>query len=109
MPAKSGQIVVEIINERRRQETLRETGKFLWTCSDPTISNAKKLAVLAEEFGEASREVVEELIASDKGMKCLAEALGRIHDEEAKEARAKLRKELVQVAAVCVAWLESIS
>jgi hypothetical protein len=112
-----GEALADIHKERARQEQLRREGKFLWTCSDPTVNNAKKLAVLAEEFGEASREVVEELIASDKSAKSLldltAKALldltGRVHDEEAKAARERLRKELVQVAAVCVAWLESLS
>ena len=42
----------EIVQERERQEELRATGKFLWTCSDPGINNAKKLAVLAEEVAE---------------------------------------------------------
>jgi hypothetical protein len=91
-------IVDEIVRERERQETLRRSGKFLWTCASPDVATVKKLAVLAEEFGEASRAATEEMIALDKG-----------RPEDAAGARLLLREELVQVAAVCLAWLESLT
>ena len=73
-----------------------------WTCAAKAVSNAEKLAVLAEEFGEAAKEVVEETIARSRrstfdGGGDLVEA-----------ARANLRTELIQVAAVAVAWAESL-
>ncbi len=71
--------------ERFRQERLRIAGKFSATCADPTaMTNAERFAVLGEEFGEVAREVVEH---GDDGV---------------------LRDELVQVAAVAVAWIEAI-
>jgi NTP pyrophosphatase (non-canonical NTP hydrolase) len=77
--------------ERLRQETLREGGKFPWTCADPTVVPHAKLAVLAEEFGEVSRHVTEYLIDQS-----------RLNQDE-------LYQELVEVAACCAAWCEAIS
>jgi hypothetical protein len=91
-------VVDEVVRERERQEVLRRSGKFLWTCADPDVSSVKKLAVLAEEFGETARAATEEMIALDKG-----------RPGEAAGARLLLREELVQVAAVCLAWLESMA
>lgn len=72
-----------VVNERRRQDKLKADGKFAWTCADKTIHNDVKLKVLAEEFGEVARALCE----SDTD---------------------NLRTELVQVAAVAVAWLEAL-
>ena len=90
-----------IADEVRRQDELKRSGKFKWTCADDydainlTTSfiskvDAAKLAVLAEEFGEVSRLVVEALI------------------HHSRRNTAKLRKELVQVAAVCVSWISAL-
>lgn len=72
-----------IDTERARQEELKARGKFTATCAD-NIDNFRKLAVLLEEVGEAAMEV------NDGHLECL-------------------KIELVQVAAVTVAWLESFS
>lgn len=107
-------VLNEVRRERERQEQLVKAGKFLWTCAsnvapipmrypspvnfvDREITNAEKLAVLAEEFGEVSKEVVEEIIHNDRG-----------DADNAKIDRSRLRRELVQVAAVCVAWCEAL-
>ena len=92
--------VTTIIKERERQEELKAQGKFPWSCGDTVTLNeigllrsiipSEKLAVLAEEFGEVSREVCEGL------------AKQRPVNED------RLRAELTQVAAVCLAWLESL-
>lgn len=74
----------DVTNERYRQEKLRLSGKFSDTLASHHIASAEKLAVLAEEFGEVAREVCE---------------LGSYEN---------MRKELVQVAACCVAWCEAI-
>lgn len=69
--------------ERFHQEL--QTGvKFDQTCAAPTEPPYRALAVLGEEFGEVARALLE-----GKG------------DGE-------LRGELVQVAAVAVAWVEAI-
>lgn len=74
-----------ILKERARQERLKRQGKFPWTCAttNALVSRADKLTVLAEEFGEVARAICD-------------------GDD------ANLRDELTQVAAVCLAFLESL-
>ena len=81
-------VLADIRNERWRQDKLKKDGKFPYTCADDGLTNAERFLVLAEDFGEVSHE--------------LNEAIG------ATLARDKLRAELIQVAAVCVAWCEAI-
>lgn len=93
---KDGVALDDIHRERQRQEELKEAGRFDFTCADvkdpktgKRISNGHRLAILGEEYGEACRAMNEMEGANDK------------HGKD-------LRKELVQVAAVCVAWIEAI-
>ncbi len=99
-------VLDEVLAERLRQEQLRAAGKFLWTCADPTKPNSEKLAVLSEEFGEVAREVTELVIARDKfdARGSAVEVFNTLHGK----AMANLRKELIQVAAVAVAWAEAL-
>lgn len=90
--------------ERVRQEDLRRSGKFLWTCATATVPLDRKLSVLSEEVGEVAKEVVDFGIARDKYNK--EKMPFPRHRESALLLR--IRKELVQVAAVCVAWIEAI-
>jgi len=77
-----------IADERLRQRQLLREGKILFNCDSPIVDLDRKLRVLMEEVGEVAREVD--------------------HIERGSEiARAKLRTELTQVAAVATAWLES--
>lgn len=94
---KLDDIIKAIIAERKRQEQLRRAGKFAHTCADP-IPNNIKLAILTEEHGEIAREVCECSQVLHPGIK--PSKIGKIHR--------RLKKELVQSAAVCVAWLESM-
>ena len=71
--------------ERWRQEDLRAADVLDWTCAHPRVTGDRKLAVLVEEVGE------------------VAAALHEFTGDPA-----DLRAELVQVAAVAVAWLESL-
>jgi hypothetical protein len=77
------ELVYQIMLERDRQDTLKAEGRFTHTCAD-LLPNEKRLAVLAEEFGEVARAV------------CNRDANN-------------LREELVQVAAVALAWLEGVT
>jgi hypothetical protein len=99
-------IYAAIVEERLRQEELFETGAHVTHLSNPDTSQASRLAILAEEFGEVAREVVE----YDDGR--LRYALDPNLKEMPKHRHAyfqgQLRKELIQVAAVCVAWCEAI-
>jgi hypothetical protein len=106
-------IYADIQLERHRQEYLKYEGKFKWTCSDNSyvldsksysISLEKKLSVLGEEFGEVSNEIVEFGISKDKYKDT------HMDFPEHREVyyMQRIRTELVQVAAVTVAWIESI-
>ena len=86
----TNQVLEKVYAERIRQEHLKSAGRFAYTCADSEMTNPEKLAVLAEEFGEVAHEVNEAI------------GPGRKLDSE------KLKAELIQTAAVCVAWAESI-
>lgn len=74
--------------ERARQERLKAEGRFDFTCADPALGHLAACAVLTEEVGEVARAVMgREGLVRDGG---------------------DLRKELVQVAAVAIAWLEAL-
>lgn len=86
----TGDILSNVYDERLRQEQLKYEGKFAYSCSDSEITHTECFLVLAEEFGEVAHEVNEAI-----GGKVLL----RLED---------LEKELVQVAAVAVAWAEKV-
>lgn len=110
-------ILLSVQNERARQEELKTNGKFTYTCADSDIPYSECLAVLAEEFGEVSREVTEHIISTRK---YAADTKLRTYDARREEHlavmpphreeyfRQHLLKELVQVAAVAVAWCERL-
>jgi hypothetical protein len=100
-------VVKDVLTERRRQEGLRDTGKFTHTCATPGISDDACLRVLAEEVNEVLDE-------ADALRRALSD-VGRMMNDEAgnarnlrDEIRARLRKELIEVAAVAVAWIERV-
>jgi len=81
-----------VINgERDRQEQLRAEGRFKFTCASPLMPWGMKLAALVEEVGEVATDSM---------------ALEGVVQETATPKG--LYKELSQVAAICVAWMESI-
>ena len=76
--------IYALIDAERDQQALRWDGPHDWgsgDCSSPDVADIVKAAVLSEETGEVARAVLD----------------GK-----------NLRTELVQVAAVAVAWLESL-
>jgi hypothetical protein len=78
--------VYELIDDERGRQQSKWDGPHSWgsgDCSSDEVPTIVKVMVLAEEIGEVSRAV-----------------LDRAPDD--------LRTELVQVAAVAVAWLESL-
>lgn len=83
-------VLDDVRAERRSQEFHREQGKFKYTCADLGIDDLERLAVLTEEVGEVARAVLEHM-----------ELVNDLGDTD-------LRKELVQVAAVAVAWIEAL-
>ena len=79
--ARRQDVLAEVGRERSRQEQLKAEGKFTYTCADAEMTDGQRLAVLVEEVGEVARAMND-----GKG----------------------LREELIQVAAVAVAWVEAI-
>ena len=78
--------VYAIIDDERARQSLKWGQPHRWgvgDCSSPNVDRTVKAAVLSEECGEVSRAVLD-------------------------ADHAGLRRELVQVAAVAVAWLEGM-
>ena len=76
----------EVIMEERSRQAVKWDTPHTWgygDCSSPAVTEITKSAVLSEECGEVAQAVLQ-------------------RDDAA------LEKELVQVAAVAVAWLECI-
>ena len=106
-------ILHDVYNERVRQDALKASGKFAWTCADNdvvihgqrySVTNSMKLAVLTEETGEAAREVCELLTAEATFLPADLRGNPQVY-----AAQRRLSVELIQVAAVCVAWVEALA
>ncbi|GMA52042.1 hypothetical protein GCM10025857_33990 [Alicyclobacillus contaminans] len=89
-------ILADIIAERKRQDRLHPR----WH------GDAHGLAVLAEEFGEVAKAHYEltEIQHEETRQTLTQEEWHRLYTVRS----ADLREELVQVAAVCVRWLENM-
>lgn len=83
-----------IAGERARQNSLKASGRFANTCADP-IPDSVKLSILTEELGEVAKELNEREINAKRG-------------RSYRSLDASLKTELCQVAAVVVAWMESL-
>lgn len=85
--ADTRRAIFDAIDAERDRQTAKWSGLHEWgtgDCSSPHVAPAVKSAVLTEECGEVARAVLDQ------------------SDDD-------LRRELVQVAAVAVAWLEGLS
>ena len=105
----STEVALAAVNaERIRQHALLAAGKFpdYWKDGVPDVD---RLTVLAEEFGEAAKETCE-LLHNDTRLWPGEEAPMVFEHKKRVRKRLKglLREELVQVAAVAVAWIESL-
>lgn len=90
VPDGRATILYQISLERDRQEALKAEGRFKFTCADPDVPIGHNIMVLGEEYGEVCTAVLE------------AEGLSfDLHQPH-------LRKELIHVAAVAVAWIEAL-
>lgn len=93
--------LADVVRERIRQEEIgdrkRAEGIDWRSCADPAIAGGElaRNAVLGEEVGEVARAILEAGYASADGVPTFE---GILH----------LRAELVQTAAVSLAWIESI-
>ena|SRR3990167_8671199 len=82
------QVAAAVKREIWRQDSLARAGKFGGTHILPSGPDHARLAVVMEEVGEVAREINETL-------------MGR-------ENPGALSKELIQVAACCVAWAAAL-
>lgn len=80
---RMARVLLLIAGERERQERLKRLGEFRATCADAEMTHDERMVVLVEEVGEIARAVLE-------------------------RSGADLRDELIQVAAVAVAWVEAL-
>jgi hypothetical protein len=96
-------VVNLIALERQRQENLFHGGAHHFSVASASVNHDRKLRVITEEIGEVAKEI-DLLEAITKGQRESADSFSN----RLKARREKLRKELVQVAAVAVAWLESL-
>lgn len=79
------QVLALVSEERVRQAALRAAGKFPYTPDCPEVPPLLNLAMLIEEVGEVARELQAGSVSADR-----------------------LREELIQVAAIAVAWVEGL-
>ncbi len=87
-------IMLLIMKERSRQEELKAAGRFTHTMADlEGLTHQDRFVCLGEEHGEVAGAV---------------SALTGISNDRMQDGRNDLRKELIHVAAVAVAWLEAI-
>jgi NTP pyrophosphatase (non-canonical NTP hydrolase) len=89
-----GTALCNVKHERFEQERLKAEGRFRFTCADHELSQGEKLAILTEEVGEVAQQVLEQ---PDRRLAF-----------DTSGSRVELREELTQVAAVAVAWIESL-
>lgn len=93
VPIPTRLVLHAVKQERVRQENKcaekRAEGLEWLTCASPLMEDEQKLAVLMEEVGEVAREL------------CDARA-------ERRAPARNIRTELIQVAAICVAWVEAL-
>jgi len=95
--------IIQIITERRRQNKLVETCDLPWNCSNSDISSSRKVNVLVEELGEIA-QIVDKLENPPAHKRWID---GRTDEARRRQIR-HLRTEITQLAACCVAWLESL-
>lgn len=82
----------------------------------PYYTDPERLAILAEEAGEATEEIKKLSVLIQLGMMStdMLIAIGRVghaltYDQDVNEVREKLEKELIQVAAMAATWIEQLN
>ena len=103
---KTWEILTLVNAERRRQDALVKQRKFSWNCGDSGPPWTEKFLVLEEEVGEVAKEIVEWIISRDK---YAADPLSKMPPHREAHFRGRLRTELIQVAAICTAWAETLT
>lgn len=95
----SDRVIADVLAELDRQVQLRDAGRFAATIRDCAVcgDHLRALAILVEEVGEVSTEALS------------VWPVGRASSPDAaRAARARLRAELIQVAACAVSWVQGV-
>ena len=98
----SKSILEKIWFERLRQKQLLRESRIAFACDSPVVSHDRKLRVLTEELGEVAGAI--DRIENFNPLRQPRAELS----EPSTRARKHLCDELTQVAAVAIAWLESL-
>lgn len=115
-------IFTEIAAERVRQENLAKEGRFNFTAANPGLTHAERLPMLAGELGEIATQIEQQ---PDSGLmpvthagqfdqakaetgSCLEQDGKRKPHDPTAGTREGLRTELIQLAAIAVAWVQAI-
>jgi NTP pyrophosphatase (non-canonical NTP hydrolase) len=92
IPTTMNDVLTDVFAERRRQT--QAWGGSKGDCAQPTTPDTRRLGILVEEVGE-----VAELVNND----------GIISDRPRLDVLIPMYRELIQVAAVAIAWCEGLS
>lgn len=88
-------VLFDVAAERIRQDQLVDKGKHPFSCANSVVRDLPKLPILAEEFGEVAKALYEYTFLGS--------------ELDLNQQRHHLRAELIQLAAVAVAWAESLT
>lgn len=95
--SKTTKILKQVRAERVRQRQLLCAGEITVNVSSAKEQDLRKLPILAEEFGAVAKEI------------CEMSELSFFDRPARSEARARMKVELIQLAAVAVAWAEALA
>jgi hypothetical protein len=83
--------VAKVIEERQRQELLKKEGRFVSTLATNGMPESYKLACIVQEIAEVSQILLKR---------------AGLHPREIDDSNSALKGELLQIAALAVAWIE---
>jgi hypothetical protein len=93
--SRTREVMQQVLLERHNQDEMRDKGRFRYTCADDGLSDGDRLAILTEELGEVARAMQ-------------GQEHRRLSLHEPVTSPSELRRELVQVAAIAIAWAERL-
>lgn len=111
-PTIRAQVLNSVWYERERQENLVLTGRFKFTAANPGLKNAERLPMLVGELGEIATQVEQQpdsgLMPVDMTDRFDWRKAGLKEFDPEAGTRIGLETELIQLAAIAVAWVEGL-
>lgn len=93
---KMRRVLDTVAAERARQESDKRRGARSLSCAERDVSSAAKLPVLVNALGSAAGEIIDLLDS-------------RLPEGTRPYIQRRLREDLIEIAAVAVAWAESLT